>query len=329
MWLSIIGKSIYLSIFRMMNILSIGYLNNTARKCKHSLTSILLLVFLFCLQSMAQNPLDIKSRLDQNENSEQIDPSAIDQTPEGSSNPFDIKKEPNGHISKPVEPKESKQYVNDESKGLSKQAKLGILLGFIIYFVLARNLNDKGFSDIGKSLRSQVKLIEYKHSFNGFLNTQLALFYLFFFINIAYFFYLCVENKFWPFGDTGFRSFTSIIAVVISIYVVKYISLMLIEYTLDIRRAISNHLFSVSIHNIFLGFSLFLINAFFAFTTKGLSMYFMILGIGLIVLVYAIRQVKGLSFLSDLRQFSMLHFFIYLCSCEISPLIVAVKLITG
>lgn len=288
---------------------------------------------------LSQNPLDIKSRISEegaiipstitSNSSEDSLGIAQRSSTENANNPFDIKKEPNRQINKPKESKEDKRYVNEPETKLGKLPKVVILLGMIGFFVLIRGINQKGISQITRSFTSQVRLVEHKLSFNGLLNTQLGLFYVFFFINAAYFFYLCLENNLWGLTEKLPVSFWLILGLIIGIYVIKYFALSVIEYGLNIRKAISNHLFSVSIHNIMLGFGLFFINAFLAFSSNGLSNFLMILGIIVIVVFYLLRQVKGLAFVSDLRHFSLLHFFIYLCSCEISPLLIAAKIITG
>lgn len=285
---------------------------------------------LFSTLSNSQNPLDIKSRLDQSEILNEVVTNS-NNTPNSiqSDNPFDVKKEPNQQNSKISRPKEIKQNVNDQIDGLSKPIKIVILLGSIVFFVLVRNINLKGFNQIGQSFLSSVKMSEYKNAVNSLFNTQIGLFYIFFFINITYFIYLCIEKLNIQLPDLFAPPFLLILLLIMSIYLVKYFVLFLIEFALSIRRAVGSHLFSISIHNILLGFALFFINMFFAFTSGGIATLFMYLGIGLIVIFYLIRQVKGLQYLSEMRHFSFFHFFIYLCSCEISPLLVGVKMITG
>lgn len=302
----------------------------------YSFIKVLLLfaILLFIiLPTFGQNPLDISSRLSSpqekiNSNSFQSQNSELEVHNE-LFNPLDVKKEPNRQKSKPLPSKEIKQNVNGNIEGLSKPFKIVILLSNIVFFVLIRNINLKGFQQIGQSFLSNIKLVEFKNSFSGLVNTQIALFYIFFFANMAYFFYICSEKSGFQLPSLWGGPFITILILIMGVYIVKYVSLKVIEFALSIRRAIENHLFSVSIHNILLGLALFFINTFFAFSTGGLSSILMYLGLSIIVLFYLIRQAKGLQYLSEMRLFSFFHFFIYLCTCEISPLLIAAKMIIG
>ena len=295
---------------------------------KYSLTIIIVLVTYFFLS--AQNPLDIKSRLDRSEiQNEDNSSSLINNQTQQSINPFDVKKEPKSQISKPAIAEEVKQNVNKPIAGLSKPVKIVILLVSIAFFVLTRNISIKGFNQIGQSFISSTKMVEYKNSVNGLFNTQITLFYLFFILNAAYFLYLSSQKLNLGLLEFYFSPFIYILLIVAGIYIVKYVVLFVIEIALSIRRAVGNHLFSISIHNILLGMGLFFINIFYSFTEGGVSTIFMYIGFILIGGIYLIRQLKGLQYLSEMRHFSFFHFFIYLCSCEISPLLIGVKMITG
>ena len=303
-------------------------------KAKHFyiINPIHLLIWCLIINSpiLSQNPLDISSRITTQPVSPSNSTSTANVAPQKlNSNPFDVKKEPNRENSKPTPPIEIQRNVNSGDQVISRPLKIGILLASIIFFVLVRNMNLKAFSQIGQGFLSNLKLIEYKNSVNGLFNAQIGLFYLFFFINIAYFFYLCIEKNVITIPELGGSPFFMIFIFFVGVYMVKYIVLIIIEYALSIRRAIGHHLFSVSIHNVILGFLLFIVNSFFAFTGEGLSSIIFYLGIGLVVIFYLIRQVKGFQYLSEMRHFSFFHFFIYLCSCEISPLLLLAKSLTG
>lgn len=292
-----------------------------------------LLVWFIHIPSSAQNPLEIKSRLDSNVERTKTAGSAqqnvtTDLSAGATQNPFDVKKGANRVKSKEKPVKEIKRDVNEVRPTLRTPIKFVILALFLGFFVLIRNMNQKGLEEIFGSMTNQSQLISYKASINGPLNGQLALFYVFFFLNIAYFIYLSSFNHWHP-PFSGILLYVAILVAVIAIYLIKYIALYLIEYAFDIRRAIANHLFSVSIQNIVVGIGIFAINVFYAFTDGGASKFLFVLGIILIVAGYLYRQVRGLTFVSDVRQFSIIHFFLYLCACEISPLLVAVKLVTS
>ncbi len=306
-----------------------------------ALLSTIFLIVYSSLSLQAQNPFDIKSRIGASKidsaeslaTSENLPHQRTDQTVQGSeefsANPFDVNKNAIKQKSKPIPPKEIKQDVNTGKIQLSTTTKL-IFLGLLFgAFVIIRNMNPGGFRALISMMTNSTVLNQNRLSINGFLNIQLGLFYLFFFLNLSYFIFLSELQGFWQGPFTGFKLYSFVFGVVFAIYLIKYIVLWLIEYAFDIRRAIPNHLFSTSIHNIVLGFALFGINAFFAFTQGGLSKFLLILGIIMIVLIYLWRQFRGFTFMSDIRRFSFFHFFLYLCACEISPLLVIVKLVSS
>jgi len=293
----------------------------------HSYNLSFFLLFIFTIISIfvsAQNPFDIQSR-NQDENPAKIET----QKKVTTENPFDIKESKVSQRYPSKQAPEIKQSVNEQTSTISRPWRIAILLLSIFSFVGLRMLNLKGFQSLLESLLSSIKMMEYRNSINGQFNLQIALYYLFFISNLTYFIYLITIQKSIQIPYIIGNVYISIFLGILAVYVIKYIVLYLLEYGMSIRRVIQNHLFSVSIHNIALGSALFLINAFLAFTDAGLFNTFMWLGIILIVLVYIIRQLKGVLMLGELRHFSILHFFIYLCSCEIAPVLVGLKFITG
>jgi len=83
--------------------------------------------------------------------------------------------------------------------------------------------------------------------------------------------------------------------------------------------------FSILLHNILLGISLIPVNLFLAFGPEGMYKSVAVIGILICVLIYLMRQFRGLVISGSVIGTHPFHFFVYLCAVEILPLFTLVK----
>ena len=111
------------------------------------------------------------------------------------------------------------------------------------------------------------------------------------------------------------------------LYLVRHSVMRLFEIAFPVEKEVRQYDFTIVIFNIFLGLLLFPVNAVAAFSGPGTSAVFIYLGIGLVILIYVFRQLRGLFIGLEFLLHNKFHFFLYLCTVEIAPLLILGKFI--
>ena len=81
--------------------------------------------------------------------------------------------------------------------------------------------------------------------------------------------------------------------------------------------------------NILLGIALSPVNLLIAFGPEPMVVYVVWLGVSIVVVQYLFRQLKGVFISGRLLHSYLFHFFLYLCTAEIAPLLILGKLVLG
>nr|MBS0037782.1 DUF4271 domain-containing protein [Saprospiraceae bacterium] len=146
--------------------------------------------------------------------------------------------------------------------------------------------------------------------------------YIFFVVNLglfAYFFFNGIfslerEIKLWHcIGGVGL------------IYLARYFFTQYQLLFIKARKELRQFYFTIVIFNIFIGLVIFPLNAFAAFASSvsgGVAMY---IGLFMVVAIYLLRQFRGLFIGSKFLINNQFHFFIYLCTVEIAPMVILGK----
>ncbi len=151
---------------------------------------------------------------------------------------------------------------------------------------------------------------------------QLFFLYVFFVVNLglfAYFFMNGVlqveaEVKLWQ-----------TIGIVAAIYTGRYLFMQYLKIFVRAGRELNQYYFTIVVFNIFFGLVVFPLNAFAAFAPVTVALSAIYLGLFLFVIIYLLRQLRGLFIGSKYLFGSQFHFFIYLCTVEIAPLLILGK----
>jgi hypothetical protein len=147
--------------------------------------------------------------------------------------------------------------------------------------------------------------------------------YIVFFLNTGLFLYLMahvfeleigLRNSVWIF-----------IACVALIYLTKHIILSFLGYVFPISKEINQYSFNILLFNILLGLLLIPVNLFIAFGPIPLLKTIAWFGISMVIVIYLLRQFRGYLISSRLITDNTFHFFVYLCTIEILPLLVLMK----
>ena len=154
------------------------------------------------------------------------------------------------------------------------------------------------------------------------------LFYFHFFINAGFFTYLFLHYFKWYQGGSLIVMLFCILFV-FGTYILKHLTLGIIAAAFPVEKETSLYGFVTLLVNILLGIVLLPINLLIAFGPSGVVPFVIWTGVSLVVLFYLFRQLKGLFISGRLVRSYLFHFFLYLCSAEIAPLLIVGKLALG
>lgn len=130
----------------------------------------------------------------------------------------------------------------------------------------------------------------------------------------------------WSFTSEKYMQFLIWVVVIISIYMVRWIVSGLTALLLQDNVYIRTHLFLISIVNKVIGLVLLPLSLFAAYLSVDVGKKMIYVGITLWSLIMVYRVLKEFI-LSREYKIPYLYFILYLCAFEISPMIIALKVV--
>ncbi|PHN05540.1 DUF4271 domain-containing protein [Flavilitoribacter nigricans] len=271
------------------------------------------------------NPFDIKPRLGQMP--ESTGPAAAD-VPTG--NPFDI-----------IAPDSADTLAAGESPQLdlggpdvltAPEPLEGFILGLMLFsflllailVTLFRPYFQKVLSSIGNdNLLSQAHR-EYQQG----QQFPYIVLYLTFMINAGIFLFLLIRRFYeLPVAYGNWTLLLLCIGSIVGIFVFKHLLLFFIGRVFPVQKEINVYSFTIMVFGIFIGIALFLGNVALGLAAENLLRPILWVIAGFIGLVYLVRSVRGLLIGSRFIPLHIFHFLLYICTAEIAPVAVVVKLI--
>ena len=129
-----------------------------------------------------------------------------------------------------------------------------------------------------------------------------------------------------PYGQSV--TFLLCIGGVAAVFILKHIVLYIIAHVFPIEKEMKTYNFIVLTAGVLLGLILMPLNVLIAYSPMGLSEIFIYLTFGVIGLVYLVRSLRSLTIATPYLMENRFHFLLYLCTVEIAPLMILVKLIS-
>lgn len=244
--------------------------------------------------------------------------------PPVSGNPFDLQPQ--------LAEKSEKEYAalpevpeipdNLASKGDSGNFLFWVLLIIILLLTVFINLNRSLPGQVYKAIFNENYLKYLQRSYTSDNRFLYLLFYFFFVLNGGIFIFLNIRYF------TG-QSDISLLFLcwlgLAGLYIVRHQFIRYIQYVYPLEKTFGVLNFSIMVYNVFLGMALLPVNVILAFSPEWFARIFLFTGIGVIIGLYLIRQLRAvISSLSDVASHPV-HFFLYLCACEIMPLLIVGK----
>ena len=194
-----------------------------------------------------------------------------------------------------------------------------ILLFLAVLLAINRSMINKAYRAIANDNFLRFLFREYKST-----AWLYWIFYSYFFINAGFFLYLTANYFGWYGGKLSLLILS--IAVVSIVYLFKHISLQVMSGSFPVEKETQLYGFVTMLINILLGIVLTPINLVSAFAPEPFVKWAILLGIFTILSLYVFRQLKGLFISGRFLNSYRFHFFIYLCTAEIAPLLIIGKL---
>ncbi|TVQ45163.1 MAG: DUF4271 domain-containing protein [Saprospirales bacterium] len=243
-------------------------------------------------------------------------------------------------LEKTIEPSEDEDKVNEE-EGLAHQKDIaphirdkdesGQMLMFIfllctVFLALIIAADRSVLNKLYRSLINDNFLSFFMREQKSGTSLQLFFLHSFFIINLgllAYFvlhdlIYIDKEIKLWQ-----------CIVFIGGIYLVRHVFMTYLNLFAKAEKEINRFYFTIIIFNIFVGLLIFPLNAFAAFAPDIISNTAIYISLVLVILFYITRQLRGLFIGSKFLIDHQFHFFIYLCTVEIAPILVLGKFFTS
>lgn len=141
-----------------------------------------------------------------------------------------------------------------------------------------------------------------------------------FYLNLGIFIILLGEHLLnIPSTWSNLAKVTGIICLV---YLVRHAILRLLSVTFSIAKEAGQYSFTINIFNVINGLILLIMNFFIAFGPDALAPILIQIVAGFLIIQFIYRSIRGLLLTAKYIAQDQIHFLLYLCTCEIAPIVV-------
>lgn len=229
-------------------------------------------------------------------------------------NPYDVEHIPyvsDNNISRALKPEYQKKV---DHVSPVKTLPFWVIVVSVILLAIIININRSTFINVFKSVANDNFMKLVKREENSGNTPFFYLLYLLFCMNLALFIWLMMDK--W--GYTMFNlQYGYILGGIVGIYLVRHISLFGLGQIFPLHKEASYYSFQIVLLNGILGLILLIINVFVEYSP--MSNVLIYVGMGIILVLYLLRSLKGISVLMGNSKIGLFHFFTYLCTSEIAP----------
>lgn len=186
-------------------------------------------------------------------------------------------------------------------------------------------INRNFISKIWRSITNDnfAKLVS--RDYNNGYTIHFIILYVLFLLSLALYIFIALK----AFYDlNGILNYLLILGGVSAVYGIRHIFQNTTASIFPFGKASSYYDFMIILFNSFLGLVLIPMNVLGAYAPPGLAVIGIYIGLILIVIIYLLRFLRGsLNAYTFIRNY-LFHFFLYLCTCEIAPVFILMKLLS-
>lgn len=192
-----------------------------------------------------------------------------------------------------------------------------------------------GVSLVGNYLNKSFQSFVYDSAFNQYFREQKGrgaipyfVLYLLFFVNLGFFSLLVLDyyQVVLPI-PSYYLQWAIFSAGAALLFLLKHFILILIRWIFPVESEVRRYIFLMIIFSVVLGTLLVPANLLIAYGPEGSTRYALWGTIALITLIYLVRAARGLFIANKQLLFHRFHFLLYICTVEIAPVAIVVKLI--
>ncbi len=201
-----------------------------------------------------------------------------------------------------------------------------ILTFLLLVLSIIINLNRSMLGILYRSVTNDNYLNNFALTANSQMRILLNLYYFYYLINAGIFLYLVLQARYeW----TGIPRLLQSIGAVFIVYGFYHTALMLMRWVYPIKKETTLYLFTIKTFESTLGLFLLILNFAIAFTPAEIAGVLIKTGIGLFIIFYLLRMVRGFFLSNRYMVTHTFHFILYLCSFEIAPFLIIYQWVHG
>jgi hypothetical protein len=146
---------------------------------------------------------------------------------------------------------------------------------------------------------------------------------------IALLLYLISMHYNWKLGGIGneFGRFMFFFITVTAVYAMKFLVLKICGWLFEQEREMATYIFNIFLINNILGMALLPFVLILAYNESIAVSWVLTIPIVLIAMAFGWRIFKGIQIALGVNSFSPLYLFLYLCTLEIAPLLVLIRIV--
>ena len=288
--------------------------------------SILFLMAVWVLPLIGQeNPFDLVPRLELEAQA------AIEgeiQHPTG--NVFDVVPPPKSYVQQRpysiVELQEESPKAPDAYRGFLFSVTLFLLIVLTLLVTLFRSVLTKVYNSfLNENILNQV----YRDRDSVGVIPYWILYFLFF-LNAGFFIFLLIRI----YGGVSlsggyFIQLLKCVGGVSAVFLFKHFLLSVIAYVFPVEKEAGKYSFTIMIFSIVIGILLAPANLILAYTAPDIVKTLAKVIFAVLIGVYLFRSLRGLMIANKYLAFHKFHFLLYICTVEIAPVMVLLKLLMG
>lgn len=292
-------------------------------------------VFVFCssffahAQTESTNPFDLTPRIE----AEKAARKAAGDLSYVPDNPFDIVRTAEG-TDLPDLPEEELTPEKIEYINLAAEREnfnrffFSVFLTLLILFTLSFALFRHSFAKAWRSFLNQNILTQVHREQGSIAHFAYVLMNVLFCGNLALFIMLTArEFGFGLPGGSNISAFIILFGGITGVFILKHLLLKVTAHIFPVRKEVKLYAFTITVFCAVLGFILIPLNVFIAYAPAGTSVFVIWLTLGIIILTYLFRCLRG--FFIGARWFAgyLFHFLLYICAVEIAPALILVRFV--
>ena len=302
---------------------------------KINIVGFLLLLF-WSAQLCAQNednPFEIQYRADKKEKSTTLDSDIIEERDIASENPFNVvRTPPKGKINntssenpkvKPAKKKNNKIPVVVDDKNFLFGLTLTMLLLIALITTIYRSQLTRAYraftnENVMRMLHREKGTVAY---------VPYYVLYALFIINAGIYIYLLLRHYNQLSEISNMQLLGYCLGGVSIIYFLKHVVIGFLGMVFPISKETSMYNMTITIFGVVLSILLFVSNIIIAYAPESILSIFIYVSLFLVGAIYLFRSIRGLSIGTKFLNRNKFHFFLYLCTVEIAPILILWKLI--